>query len=131
MANLTNAQLKHLRQLLNNNFTKLRDEVRAELIRSGEKHYADLVSGVLDIGDESVADMLADMDAALFDRQIQEIRDIEAAWLRLADLSYGACVDCGGDIGYERLTVYPTAKRCYTCQNQREKTYAHEATPRL
>lgn len=131
MTNLTNAQLKQLHQLLNNNFAKLRDEVRAELVSSGEKHYADLVSGVLDIGDESVADMLADMNAALFDRQIQEIRDIEAAWLRLADLSYGICTDCGADIGYERLTAYPTAKRCYTCQNQREKTYAHAATPRL
>lgn len=131
MTNLTNAQLKQLRQLLNSNFAKLRDEVRAELASSGEKHYADLVSGVLDIGDESVADMLADMNAALFDRQIQEIRDIEAAWLRMADLSYGICTDCGADIGYERLAAYPTAKRCYTCQNQREKTYAHAATPRL
>ncbi|MDP1708282.1 MAG: TraR/DksA family transcriptional regulator [Gammaproteobacteria bacterium] len=131
MSTLTNAQLKQLRQLLNSRLTELLEEVRQEMIASGDQHYIDLAAGVMDVGDESVADMLTDMNAALFDRHIQEIRDVEAAQLRMADLSYGACIDCGATTGYDRLAAYPTAKRCYECQSQHEKRYAHEATPRL
>lgn len=43
----------------------------------------------------------------------------------------GACTDCGGDIGFERLLAHPSAKRRYTCQQQHEKTYAHEGNPTL
>ncbi len=37
----------------------------------------------------------------------------------------------GGDIGFERLLAYPTAKRCFICQRQHEKTYVQEANPKL
>ncbi|HLA75573.1 MAG TPA: TraR/DksA C4-type zinc finger protein [Gammaproteobacteria bacterium] len=49
----------------------------------------------------------------------------------MADGSYGTCIDCGGDIGHDRLLAYPTAKRCYECQKQREKSYVREGTPSL
>jgi len=43
----------------------------------------------------------------------------------------GICIDCGQDIGFERLLANPTARRCLICQEHREKTYAHEDTPTL
>ena len=131
MANLTSSQIKELKQMINNRFTELLEEVRQELIRSDDQHYVDLAGSVTDIGDESVADMLVDMDAAIVDRQIREIRDLDAARLRIGDFSYGICIDCGDDIGYKRLLAYPTAKRCYVCQQQHEKSYAQEGRPSL
>ncbi len=131
MAKLTNSQIKELKQMINDRSKELLEDVRQELIRSDDQHYVDLAGRVTDVGDESVADLLVDMDAAIVDRQIHEIRDLEAARLRIGDFSYGICVDCSDDIGYERLRAYPTAKRCYVCQQQREKSYAKEGNPSL
>ncbi len=35
---------------------------------------------------------------------------------RRAEGVYGACEDCGGEIGAERLAVLPAATRCVRCQ---------------
>jgi len=131
MSNLTDAQLGRLKRTLNDRYKQLLEEVRSELIRSDQQRYIDMAGAVADVGDASVADLLADVDTAIIDRQIREISDIEAAKRRIADGSYGTCIDCGGDIGHDRLLAYLTAKRCYECQKQREKSYVREGTPSL
>jgi DnaK suppressor protein len=131
MAAFTADEALQLKQSLEKRRQLLLEEIRDELVRSGEQHYVDLAGRVPDLGDESVADMLVDLDAAIVDRQIVEMRDIEAALKRLAAGNYGACVDCGTDIPFERLQAYPTAARCVSCQSVREKTFAHEGNPSL
>jgi len=42
---------------------------------------------------------------------------------RLADGSYGVCIECGGDIGFERLRANHSAVRCIDCQTMHEKTH--------
>ena len=59
------------------------------------------------------------------------LRDIEAARERIKKQTYGLCVDCGDEVDYKRLAVYPTAKRCMRCQQQRERTYAQPGRPSL
>ena len=39
------------------------------------------------------------------------------------------CMQCGGDIPFERLQAQPTALRCIACQSEYEKT--HPPAPRL
>jgi DnaK suppressor protein len=131
MAALTQQQTRRLREALDQRSALLIEEVRTELERSGEEHYIELAGRVRDTGDAAVADVLTDLGAAIVDRQINEIRDIEAARKRIEAGSYGVCIDCGMDIDLERLNAYPTAKRCLQCQNRREKGYAHGGTPRL
>jgi DnaK suppressor protein len=131
MAALTQEQTRRLRKALDQRYALLIEEVRTELEHSGEQHYVELAGRVTDLGDEAVADVLADLNAAMIDRQIHEIRDIEASRQRMEAGTYGVCIDCGTAIGFERLMAYPTAKRCIQCQNQREKGYAHGGTPRL
>ena len=131
MAKLSEDQLAQLKEMLQRRYLELRDEVRGELERSGDQRYADLAGSVADPGDESVADLLVDVDAALVDRQVNEMRGVEVTLRRLAELDFGDCIECGGEIGFERLMVLPTAERCVRCQELHEKTYSHEPNPTL
>lgn len=126
MSALSQKQIAELEAQLRSRHAKLLEEIRDELARSGDQHYIDLAGRVNDLGDESVADLLADQEAAHVDRQIHEVRDIEVALARIKAGEYGVCIDCGEDIAFERLQAYPTAKRCIRCQEQREKQYAGE-----
>lgn len=131
MRHLTQRQIGHLKKALNERIRALRGEIHELLSHSDEQHHKDLAGLVADAGDEAVANMLTDLDTAIVDRHVQELRDVEAAQRRLDDGSYGVCIDCGGEVAYDRLKVYPAARRCLVCQRQREKVYAHEGTPRL
>ncbi len=35
--------------------------------------------------------------------------------------SYGICLYCGKEIGFERLDAYPTAKLCIDCQKKEDE----------
>ena len=126
---------KHAPELgrrLDERYRLLLDEVREEFEHSEDQQYVELIGRIpADIGDQSVADALADLNVAIVDRHIAELRDIEAAKARIASGTYGTCIVCGDDIDVERLRAYPTAKRCYRCQQQRERTFAHGGTPTL
>jgi RNA polymerase-binding protein DksA len=125
-------QLAELVRSLEKRYESLLEEVRDELERSENQQYVELLGRTpADSGDESVADALADLNLGLIDRHIRELRDIEAARARIGDGSFGSCIDCAAEIGFERLVAYPTAKRCLACQRQRERTHAHEGTPTL
>ena len=129
---LTPTQLARLDAELTSRYEALLEEVRDELETSENQQYVELIGRTpADTGDESVGDILADLNLGIIDRHIQEIRDIEAARVRRKDGGLGTCIDCGSDIDFERLLAYPTAKRCFACQQQREKTYAHAGTPKL
>lgn len=120
-SSLSEQQLQKLRRQLIDNYNELRETVRQELLRTGEEHYIDLAGRVHDEAEESVADLLVDLDLEMLNRHKNELRDIEAAFSRLEVGSYGSCIDCGDDIGYERLQAFPVAIRCHDCQEQYEK----------
>lgn len=122
-SSLTQAQLAGLRAELKARFDALREEVRQELLQSDEEQYVALAGSVWDPADASTADLLADVNLAVIDRHINEIRTTEAALLRIAKGVYGLCGDCEEPIAFERLSVYPTAQRCYRCQTLHEKSY--------
>jgi DnaK suppressor protein len=129
---LSQTQLADLVRQLQERHAALLEEVRAALESSENLQYIELVDRApADVGDQSVADALADLNLAIVDRHVRELRDIEAARGRVGDRTYGMCIDCGDDIPEPRLRAWPTAKRCHPCQQQRERTFSHEGTPRL
>ena len=131
MKHLKHSQIAHLDRLLEGRGRELRREIRELLLQSDEEHHRDLAGMVSDVGDESFANMLADLDAAFIDRHVRDLREVESARQRLAAGAYGMCVHCGRGIDFERLAAYPTAMRCIRCEAQHEKTYVHEGTPTL
>jgi RNA polymerase-binding protein DksA len=129
---LTQTQLSKLKSKLDKLYASLLEEVRDALEKSENQQYVELIGREPpDSGDMATGDALADLNLAIIDRHVGEIRDIEATRVRIGNGSFGTCIDCGGDIGFERLRAYPTAKRCFRCQRQHEKTYADGATPTL
>lgn len=132
MAALNQSQLDQLVEELKTDYQKLLQDVRDELENTGDQHRIDLLNSEPgDAGDESMANALSDFNVARVDRQVQGIRDIEAALRRIKDGEYGTCMDCGSDIGFTRLQAYPTAKRCIVCQEKREREFAQEGHPKM
>jgi RNA polymerase-binding protein DksA len=107
---------------------QLLDEVREKIAASGEGLGFANQSKITD--DDALADSAASMDVALVIRESRELQDIEAALARIADGSYGVCIDCGEEIGRARLKAYPTARRCLPCQQQDERPGARASTAR-
>jgi RNA polymerase-binding protein DksA len=116
-------QRDKLRRVLETRRAALFEELRRDAERAREERYAHLAGLVADHADESVADLLSDLGEAEVSRDLAELRDIESARRRLAEGAYGVCVDCGADIGLERLLAEPAAARCVECQARHEKTY--------
>lgn len=128
---LTQAQLDEFEQVLEARRKTLLDEIRTELLQSDDERYLELAGRVHDVADSSAADLLVDLSLASIDQHIEELRDIEAAWLRIAARSYGICVHCGEPIALERLQAYPTARRCLRCQQAYERTHIQKGQSRL
>jgi RNA polymerase-binding protein DksA len=118
---LTHTQLGVLTELLRKDFRELMDEIEEELEGSEYEGYLDRMKDGQELADQSVVNMLYDIELADVDRHIDEVRDVEAALLRLKAGHYGICIECGDPIGYERLHAYPIAKRCYACQLDHER----------
>lgn len=132
MATLKQSQLEQLTLQLKAQYQVLLREVRDELENAGNQHRIDLLNNEPgDSGDESMANALADINVATLDHHIRDMRDIEAAFKRIKEETFGACIDCGDDIAFNRLQAYPTAKRCLVCQEKRERNFAQEGHPKL
>jgi len=120
---LSRREIVQLASLIEERRRALLEEIRADLARMRAGPYAQAAGATPDSGDEAVADLLSDLGEAETSRDVQELRALDAAHRRLADGSYGVCIDCGGDVGVERLRAEPAAPRCIECQQRHEKTY--------
>ncbi len=132
MPELSEKQLQDFAQRLRNRREELREIIRRELADSRQEDYAELAGMVHDAGDESFAELLRGINLTNRARELEELRDVEAALERIKNGIYGTCVDCNDSIAPERLDAYPTAKRCINCQSRHEnRRGGRDATPSL
>ena len=128
---LTDQQAKELSGMVETRRDALLVELREDAARTREQPYAEHAGPAPDAGDESVATLIADLEQADMTRDLDEFRALEAARDRIRHGGYGECIDCGNDIGYERLKAFPAALRCVQCQERHEKTYGGTPKPSL
>ena len=128
---LTPQQTEELRRLIGRRRQALLAEIRSDVARAREEPFGELAGPAPDAGDQSVADLISDLDQAEVSRDLGELRGLEAARGRIAGGSYGICADCGSDIGVERLRAELAALRCVVCQRQHERTFATPGGARL
>jgi RNA polymerase-binding transcription factor DksA len=76
-------------------------------------------------GDVDFGDAFADAGAAtaeltetlgLVTNLKLQLQDVDAAIDKIADGTYGVCVDCGEDIGDARMEFRPNSIRCVSCK---------------
>lgn len=131
MKHLSTEELNTMKARLGEERSRLRALIREELLRNDAEQYGDLAGQVHDTGEESVADLLADVNISVVGRLIQELREVEAALERINMGSYGLCEDCGTTIAFDRLQAYPTARRCVADQERHERLFVEENKPSL
>ena len=120
---LTEQQLSEFKKSLETSISQLKQEISEELLASDNEGYIELAGQVHDREEESVADLLVDVNLAVIDNHIRALENTEAALARLNRGSYGSCLDCGDAIPVERLRAYPVAERCRICQTRYEQTH--------
>ena len=128
---LSQQELTELAAIIRREHKRLMSELREEVEQSRQETFGAVEGGVGDSADESVADLLSDLDAAEISRDVTELRELEAARARLAAGTYGCCVDCQADIPVARLRAQPAALRCVAHQEIYEKTHGRPSEPKL
>lgn len=111
--------------LIETRLSALSDELRREI----ETERQDVREMAESQDDEIISQHSADVGSDLFmeERALstqraleRELRNVEAALQRIADGSYGDCVDCRQPIAVERLEARPQAIRCIECERRFE-----------
>lgn len=97
-AHLTPEQRETLQRLLRKREDVLRDE----------------------IGEDRLADLGSEPEAAALQRDVAELLAVEAALSRMHTPSFGLCADCRATIPYARFAAEPSAARCVACQAKQE-----------
>jgi DnaK suppressor protein len=128
---LSAEQIREFDALLRNRHQQLRQEVHDALIESEDTQFKALAGRVHDPGEESVADLITDLNIRQIDHLAQELYAVESSFARMRNGTYGVCTDCGTAINVERLRAVPTATRCIDCQSRQERDYVSGATPTL
>ena len=121
---LTSKQMTHLKGQLQCRLDDLLEDIRRELRKYDNEQFAKIAGAVHDPEEESFADLLVDLNLAEIDRDVNEVREVEGAMIRMRTGTYGVCADCGEPIDYGRLQANPASERCLQCQEKYEATHA-------
>jgi DnaK suppressor protein len=99
---------------------ELLDRLRAQ--RGGARGRAEAAADAREMAsdDWAKADEEFDLSVALEEREAAELLAIDNALKRIADGTYGLCLQCGASIPTARLHAQPTAERCVDCQAKAE-----------
>jgi RNA polymerase-binding transcription factor len=128
---LSKEDIQYFGEKLRRRLSALREQIQSALSRTDSETYAQLAGQVHDIDEESLADLLVDINLAEITREVQEIRDIDSALRRVLVGTYGICVDCDEPIPEKRLQAYPSAKRCLDCQRAQDHATLTPSPPKL
>lgn len=118
----TPEQLNAIDQLLAERQAQLKQEIKsvsteieADLARASEREVGD------DAAKYAVQEEIS-VDQAEISRDKAELAGLDMARQRIADGTYGLCVDCDVSIPAARLSAHPAALRCTACQTQFERS---------
>jgi RNA polymerase-binding transcription factor DksA len=98
---------------------ELRAVLHAGIVGKTDSTGAD--AGVSDFKDMAAGQSQDVVEDAQGDQAALELEQVRAALQRIADGSYGQCLDCGEPIAERRLTAMPAAAYCIACQAAREQ----------
>ena len=100
-----------IERLHKENSGSLEDETGELVSGSADQHLADTATETLE---REIANTLEEHDERL-------LVAVDAALGRIADGTYGKCVNCGAHIPEERLEAMPWATLCIDCKRKEER----------
>lgn len=112
MNHLTEEQIDELTGLLERALAKLERSMRTT-----EEAMRPVALDQTAVGRLSRIDSLQNQGLTrnLQEREQAKLGQVTTAFQRLAEGTYGVCVECGGEIPFERLLVFPETPTCTGC----------------
>jgi DnaK suppressor protein len=121
---LTAEQTRNLEILLIDREKQLSAEIAAAQEATRQRD-AQRSHEVIDRKEDATSEAAVEVAQAETERDITELKAVQAARLRLSAGLYGRCVDCEEPIGLPRLLAQPSALRCAACQTGHEEKLSH------
>jgi DnaK suppressor protein len=116
------AMAPQFQQRLASRAAELQEVLHGQFAQAGSAD-AHEVSDFKDAADQDSLAAVGDVQAAHAAAELDQVR---AAEQRIANGSFGLCVDCDEPIDLRRLTALPATHYCTGCQSTREQLSAHE-----
>jgi RNA polymerase-binding transcription factor len=99
---------------------KQRDLVQS-FERDKEAGNANLDDGIQDLADKAASAYSKELNFSLSDSERTLLMQIEEAFTRIKEGTYGVCTNCGATLGEKRLLAVPWTPFCIDCQELQEK----------
>lgn len=77
--------------------------------------------GIQDLADKAASAYSKELNFSLSDGERNLLMQIDEAFNRIKDDTYGKCTNCGNTIGEKRLAAVPWTPFCIDCQELQEK----------
>lgn len=77
--------------------------------------------GIQDLADKAASAYSKELNFSLSDGERNLLMQVEEAFNRMKDGTYGSCTNCGTTIGEKRLEAVPWTTFCIDCQELQEK----------
>jgi DnaK suppressor protein len=107
---------------LKKQFLLRKQELEAELKTLSQEKFSD--DQVQDPGDQALSSTMETLNSSLQHSKLEEYKRLVLAINMIDEGSYGICVDCQMPISEKRLTLFPNATRCLSCQEAFEESEA-------
>jgi len=106
-------------------FSDLLTAKQAELARAVALREGIVIERSADAFDEVQFAAARELRTRTLERESNLLRDVRLALGRIADGSYGDCLQCGDEISPRRLKAVPWATLCIGCQERADRRSKH------
>ena len=120
---LSKSELKEFKTLLLHRKAVLQGDVKTledEACKKGTDAAGDLSTLPMHLADLGTDSFEQDISLGLMENESDELHEIQEAFERIKDGSFGLCETCRKKIPKERLKAIPYARLCVACKNKEE-----------
>jgi DnaK suppressor protein len=107
------------------NFRDILSAKHAEAARTLTRREGLRIERTADALDETQFAAARELSTRNLERESSVLREVRAALDRIADGSYGACLECDEQISHKRLEAVPWATLCIACQEEADRNERH------
>ena len=102
-----------------------------EICRSAAGREGITIERTADALDETQSAAARELTTRGLEREAKLLRNVHLALDRIADGSYGTCLECEDEISQKRLQALPWAALCITCQEHADRNSLGDPEPAL